>query len=527
MNSPAISSGGNSNRTGSRMSNGSAFHGVVACALLALATILATPAAALPPEVEARKVLDTSALGDPFVFDVGPDGVVLVLTGDNIFDATAKESLFGEPLKDPAWLAFAGKNLQFLVDGALYVVEGRIPRKLLEVPLKNCVFVSDGERTFISGISGDGKPLLFLYKEGVGHKALLELDAPIDAMALARGELYFSAGSRIYELREGGPVRLFANLPGFSRISSIALDDARGLFFFSDGDDIYAVRGGDFAVVRKGLGGMLRSRAGDLYVLSFREHTLFRVNGLSEAILSAGTLAPWKDPCEDPVIGLYCLAERERATLRAAVELSGSGGTSSHADAFGEMAAFVADRKKEVDRLGAALAKEAATGVEGIVWGGRLEAKAIGANTSLRGGKRGARISLWDGSDLRVGPDSKAVLGECRPSGTCRQTLEKGLFYFEAAKPPVEGMAVQTLRGFVIATEALSLQFTTARLTVFASGDRTAVVVLEGRVKAVTPQGESVIVASGETFEARRGERPESPKPAEMERVKTWWEDIR
>ncbi len=509
------------------MSKGIACRGVVACALLALSVFPATPVAALAARVEVRKVLDTSPLGDPFVFDVGPDGAVLVLTGDNIFDAGAERPLFGEPLKDPAWLAFAGKNLQFLVDDVLYVVDGRGPRKLLDVPLKSRVFVSDGERTYLGGITTTGKPELFLYKEGAGYKPLLELDAPIDAMALARGELFFSVGPRIYALREGGPARPFAILPGFSRIPSLAADAASGLLYFSDGDDVYAMRGGGFVVVRRGLGGMLRCREGDLYVLSWREHALFRMGGLSEALLSAGALTPWKDPCEDPVIGLYCRAERERATLRAAVELSGSGGTASRAGASGEMAAYVAARKKEVDRLGAALAAEAVAGAEGVLWGGDADPKAIGANAAVATGKRGAAVALWDGSDLRVGPESKAVLGECRPSGTCRQTLEKGLLYFGSRRPAAEGIESRRPRGFGISTGALTLGFESARLAVFASGDTTAVVVLDGRVRAASPGGGSVIMASGEMLEVRRGEPPGMPKPAEMERLNKWWEAIR
>lgn len=510
------------------MSRGSACRGGVACALLALATILATPAAALSPRVEVHKALDTAVLGDPYVFDVGPDGAVLVLTGDNIFDAGTEGPLFGEPLKDPAWLAFAGKNLQFLVDDALYVVDGRGPRKLLDVPLKSRVFASDGERTFLAGISPDGKPLLFLFKESAGHKALLELDAPVDAMALARGELFFSVGPRIYALREGGPARPFAVLPGFSRIPSIAVDDARGLLYFSDGDDIYAVRGGSFVVVRRGLGGMLRCRAGDLYILSWREHALFRMSGLSEALLSAGALAPWKDPCEDPVIGLYCRAERERATLRVAVEISVSGGTANRADNSGEMAAYIAARKKELDRIGTALAKEAAAGAEGVLWGGDAEPKAIGVNASVATGKRGAAVALWDGSDLRVGPDSKAALGECRPSGTCRQSLESGLLYFASQGPPGDGIGIRRPCGFEISTRALTFGFESARLAVFASGDTTAVLVLEGRVRAASPAGgESVILAAGEMLEARRGEPPGTPRVAETERINRWWEKIR
>lgn len=500
--------------------------GVFACVLLALSVFLATPVGVLAARVEVRKMLDTSTLGDPFVFDVDPAGAVLVLTRDNIYDAGAGDFLFGEPLKNPGWLAFAGGKLQFLSNDALFEVDGGKPRKLLDVPLSSRVFVSDGERTYIGGVTEAGRPVLFLYKEGVGYKALLELDAPIDAMALARGELFFAVGPRIYALREGGPARLFAYLPGFSHIPSIAVDDRHGLLYFSDGDNIYAVRGGDFVLVRRDFGGMLRCREGDLYVLSWREHALFRMSGFSEAFSSAGALALLSDPCKAPVLSLYCEAEKKRAVLKTLAVLAGSIAPGDAA-ARDELGAYMAGQKKEFERITAALEKEAATGEEGILWGGGLEPKTIGANAAIATEGKGVGVTLWDGSGIRVGPDSKAVVDACRPSRECGQTLEKGLLYFEAGKPPVEGMAGPPPREFVIATDALRLRFGPARLALFVAGDQTSVVVMEGRVKAVTPGGESVIVASGETLEARRSERPGEPKPAEMGRLNKWWEEIR
>jgi len=187
----------------------------------------------------------------------------------------------------------------------------------------------------------------------------------------------------------------------------------------------------------------------------------------------------------------------------------------------------MATQKKEYERITAGLRKEAAVGARAVLWGGGAEPKTVGARAAIATGKKGVGITLWDGSGIRVGPDSKAVVGDCGPSRECRQTLEKGLLYFEAGTPPVEGMPGPEPREFVIATDALGLRFDSARLAAFASGDQTSVVVIEGRVKAVTPQGESVIVASGEAFEVRRGERPGVPVVAEMERLKKWWEEIR
>ncbi len=495
--------------------------------ILALSLLLATTGGAFSGTgSNAKKMLDTSTLGDPFAYDVDPGGVVFVLTRDNIYDAGAAGFLFKDLLKNPGGLSFAGGKLQFLADGALFLVDGRVPRKILDVPLKNAVFVSDAERTYIGGITAAGKPELFLYKEGVGHKALLELDAPIDAMALARGELFFAVGPRIYALREGGPARLFAYLPGFSHIPSIAVDDRHGPLYFSDGDNIYAVRGGEFVVVRQGLGGMLRCREGNLYVLSRRDHALFRMTGLPGGLAAAGTLDPLVDPCKGPVLSLYCGAEEKRAVLESLSTLEDSIAPTDTA-AREEVADYMAGQKREYERIVAALGKEAATGAQAVLWGNGHEPKAIGAHASIVTEKKGMGLTLWDGNGIKVGPDSKMVLGDCGPSRECRQTLERGLLYFEGDKPPVEGLSGPAPREFVIATDALALRFGSARLAVFASGDQTAVVVLEGRVKTVTPKGESAIVASGETLEVRSGERLGMSKAAEMERLNKWWEEIR
>jgi len=491
---------------------------------LALAALLAAPAVGRAARVEVRQLLDTSPLGDPFVFDVSPDGAVLVLTGDNVHDAGAGANLFATPLERPAWLDLDGGVLRFIADDGLFAVHGGAPRMLLDLPLTSRVFASDGARTFLSGVTADGRAILFLHEEGKGHKAVLELDEPIDAMATARGALFFTAGHGIFALHPGGPARLVARLPAFSRIPSLAVDAQRGVLYFSDGEAIYALRGDDFVVVRRGLGGMLRWRGDALYVLSWKEHALFRLSGLGVALRSPGALAPWKDPCEEPVTRLYCRAAAERALLEAAGERPGPGAEAARRDDFVVPAALVEARREAMGRIEAALASEATTGVEGVVWTADAEPRAVRARAAVATGTRGAAISLWDGSELRVGPDSRLVLGDCRPSGTCRQTLERGLLYVAARPPPAGGTA--RLRGFAIAAAPLSLAFDEARVAVFTSGELTAVLVLEGQARATAPGRGAVTISAGELLEARRGEALGAPAVADPGRVNRWWEKV-
>ena len=502
-------------------------HSGITFALLALAILLGMPpaAASAAAGVQVRKVLGTATLGDPFVFDVAPGGAILLLTRDNVFDAGAGKFLFGESLKNPAWLGFAGEKLQLISGGTLFIVDGEKPRQLLEIPLTQRIFAADEERTFISGVTAAGKPTLFIYKEGAGYKGLFELDAPIDAMVLARGALFFSAGPKIYTLREGRSAKLLAHLPNFSHILSLAVDDKNGVLYFSEGDHLYALRGNDFVVVRRNVGGMLRWRNDSLYVLSWRDHVLLRMEGLSEAIGAVGTLVPLADPCRPPVLSLYCEAEEKRTLLKALKMYENS--LDPEDAERNELGVFGIEQKKALEGIGTALEQEAASGAQAVLWGGGLEPKAIRAKDSIVTTGQGVGLNFWNGSGILIGPDSKLVVDDCPSAQECRLTFAQGLLYFEPYQPPIMGTTAPTSQENVISTVAMSLRFSAARFVLFSAADKIAVVVLEGRVKGVTPEGAVVILAAGETLEAQQGERLGSPMPAELDRLNKWWEEIR
>jgi len=501
------------------MSRGCAYFRVLPSALLALTMLLMAPAWAASAQVEVRMLLDTAPLGDTFVYDVDPAGAVLVLTRDNIYDAGGREYLFGEALKKPGWLTFAGGRLLFMANGGLFAVDGKTPSKLLDIPLSSRMMAADGERAFIAGVTSDGKPLLFLFKEGLGHKPLLELDAPIDAMTLARGTLFFSAGKRIYTLKEDGQATLFAHLPGIPAITSVAVDETQGVLYFSDGDNLYAVRGNDFVLVRQGLGGMLRWKGGDLYLLSWREHALFRLRGLTETFSSSGTLVPLKDPCRDPVLSLFCRAEKQRALLKTLARVQEVTPVEDIA-ARAELAGYLFQQREELGRIEADLENQASAGIVGLRWGGGLEPQPVSAGTRVATTGKGVGVTLWNGSEFRIGPDSAVLFNGCRPASECRQTLEKGLVHVAAQEQRAPGKSS-------LATETMTFSFGAAQCAVFASGGQTAIVVMDGRVEGVTPKGDVVTIPAGETLEARRGEAPGVPKRAEMNRLSRWWEKIR
>lgn len=501
------------------MNGGSTYFRLLPCAVLALTILLLAPARGMAAQVEVRMLLDTASLGDTFVYDVDPAGAVLVLTRDNIYDAGGREYLFGEPLKKPGWLTFAGGRLLFMANGGLFAINGKTPAKLLDISLTRRMMAADGERIYLGGVTSEGKSLLFLFREGLGHKPLIELDAPIDAMTLARGTLFFSVGKRIYTLKEEGQATLFAQLPDIPAVTSLAVDETQGVLYFSDGDNLYAVRGNDFVLVRQGLGGMLRWKGGDLYLLSWRDRALYRMSGLADMLSSPGTLTPLKDPCRDPALSLFCQAEKQRALLKTLAQVQEVTPVED-ITARAELAGYLFEQKTELGRITTELEKQAAAGTVGLRWGGGLDPQPVSAGTRVATTGKGVGVTLWNGSEFRIGPDSTVLFNDCRPAGECRQTLEKGLLHVAAQERSAAGK-------LSLATEAMTFSFGIAQCAVFAASGQTAIVVMNGRVEGVTPKGDVVTIAAGETLEARHGEVPGVPKPAEMKRLNRWWEKIR
>lgn len=504
----------------------------VASALFAsalFASALATQAAvaAAAPRVEVHKLADTASVGEVFDFDVDAGGAVLLLTRDNICDAGSRECLFGAPLEDPAWVSLAGGKLRLIARGALFAAEGGSLRKLVDVPLKSPVAAADGERVFVAGITPEGRSVLFLHKGGQGHKPLLELDVPVAAMTIRRGALLFTAGPGIFGLKENGKAALLARLPAFRFIPSIAADDETGTIYFSDGESTFAMLGNAFVVVRQGMGGVLRFRNGNLYILSFRDRALFRLSGLSRALLQPGAVARLPDPCPPPVLSLYCESDRIRANLKALSALSRAGKDADPA-AASELAAAAAEQKKELATVMAAMAKQAAGGTAGIAWGGGGDPGAVGAGAQVAAGSAGQGVTLWDGTEVRLGPHSTAAVEDCRPGGECRLSLKKGLLHVRTPDARAEEGAGQGApRRFAVSTDTMTLGFESGEVTLHSDGETATVVVIEGRVKATSPGGGSATLVSGEMLEARRGAPLGTSAAAAMDRLNRWWEKVR
>ena len=198
----------------------------------------------LAASVDVQRILDTSRLGDPFVFDADPAGAVLVLTRDNFSMRARRNSFSGNP-EEPRVARLRRREAS--VPGEwrplLSWTEGF--RGVLDVPLKSRVFASDGKRTYIGGITETGRALLFLYK-GWDTRRCSSSTHPSTPWSSRGGSCFFPSdrgsmfSGRAAPRNSSRTCRAFrASLPSRSMIKAESLD-------FSDGDNLYAVHGGDF-----------------------------------------------------------------------------------------------------------------------------------------------------------------------------------------------------------------------------------------------------------------------------------------
>ncbi len=252
---------------------------------------------ATQPSVDAYLLLDTRALASPpqpypAHFDIARNGAIVVQTTGNLYDVAPQAFLLSKDKPDLATFAMAGDRVLTLVGGKLRLREEGKWVDLLEVPLGDVKLAADAKSIYICGTPPDKDPTIFLYVRGKGYQALLTLPQPMGAMCLCAERLHFTVGPGIFSLKPGEKLRQEAILPAFSQISSLAVDEANGIIYLSDGKALFALvrASGKFILILPDVGGEIKFHEKSLYLLTQQMHALFRFDGLSDALTTEG---PW------------------------------------------------------------------------------------------------------------------------------------------------------------------------------------------------------------------------------------------
>ena len=168
--------------------------------LVPISSLLAFSWVAHAAEPKIAPVLGPKAvatLGQPIGFDVGDSGAIVIQTKDNVYDVGKGAFLFREPLKELAALTMIGDLVSFVEGGALSLLKDGKKQLLIRIPLQEVKLAGSTRNIFVYGVPASGTPAMFLFEQGLVYYKLLDLPAPVDAMARAGDALFCAIGPQI------------------------------------------------------------------------------------------------------------------------------------------------------------------------------------------------------------------------------------------------------------------------------------------------------------------------------------------
>lgn len=255
------------------------------------------PAGSGATALSVSKLYDTSLLAaatsdSPTALEIAQGGALLVGREGTVVRIDGETRIVAE-LPNLEVFQPAGEQLVAYTDGALVRVgaSGELDR-LLEIELEDVHLAGDERRVFVVGVRPSGESTVLAHVHGQGSQHLLELPRPVDSVAVDSARLYLTMGPLILSVEPGRPVAYEAALPGFDRITSLAVAAQGDVIYFSDGSAVYALRRGlrppELAVLLSDVGGEVRTRGDSLVVLSTDLEGIYEIRGMTNVLRSDG-----------------------------------------------------------------------------------------------------------------------------------------------------------------------------------------------------------------------------------------------
>jgi len=257
---------------------------VLICALAPLASAVADNAPAKPglEIILTSAAADTAKLG-PLVdcVAVTPDGVAVVGDGDRLWSVGAEGARTVGAIRNLRSFAFVPGGMLIGVRGRnlVYLDPYGSLKTLVGLPaLGMNVAPGHGETLLLFGPEGKGGYGLYLVQPGRHLTKLLRSPKPITDAAQAGSRVLFISDGALYGV-SGDKLRLIAGEPG-GALTSVAVDDAGGRIFVSDGKRVFQIQEGGAVPIVGDMGGTVRWYGGGLLVLDAQHRALVRLVGL-------------------------------------------------------------------------------------------------------------------------------------------------------------------------------------------------------------------------------------------------------
>ena len=223
-------------------------------------------------------------------FDIEPGaGMILLRTGDNLFDLTHKFRLLKTDL--PGLEAFA-----FASDGALLTIsnqelgyfKGREVVEVVPLPVPHMRLAAGREgEVYLYGGTAAPDTCIYVYRKGGEYQKLIEVPGRISALTAVGDDVIFAVGNGIYEAKLAGSLRLLFLMPSLSAIRCLAVDSAQGVIYFISGQALYAFSGKRAILISEKAGTDIKFHRGSLYVLNPTEGVLVRWDNLHASLALA------------------------------------------------------------------------------------------------------------------------------------------------------------------------------------------------------------------------------------------------
>ena len=273
-------------------------------ALLAVAVIVVLALAGEPSEtrywvagplrLETLVTADAAerlGLGPTVPFDVAPrDGPVVLHAAGRVVQVERRGSadVQATPIGDLADVSALsiddGGTVWIVRAGRAGMLDGGQVRELFAVPpggRLELVASPAGDRVYLFGREAPGELARgFVVVDRTGRvERPVTTEEPVVAVAAGRDRVFFATPAAIYAL-EGDELRLVVNLPEPLAVTSLAWDETNRVLLVATADAVFAMRGLVGVSITRGLGGIVRTRAGTLYVLDPARRVLVRITGL-------------------------------------------------------------------------------------------------------------------------------------------------------------------------------------------------------------------------------------------------------
>jgi hypothetical protein len=228
-------------------------------------------------------------------FHVTDHGLILVESGDSIFDAVTGKSVLKQTYGDLRDFCTLGEGMVAIRGQHLCAFDNEELIPVLHLESSRMMLASAGIADgFYVYERGAGKGDIYSFRAGQKYQKLVHLDEPVFAVTGVKGRLFFSTWNKIITWSEDEQPSVILDLQAAlpptqdkptktAPVTSLAVDPESGVLYFSSGEGVFALVRDKVVLVVLGATGDLAFSRNVLFVKDSLQRCVLAFTGTSEA----------------------------------------------------------------------------------------------------------------------------------------------------------------------------------------------------------------------------------------------------